>query len=300
MTPLRLDLGLVASLAAATWLGAASAHATPVITTYAQSSIGPATDSDGPQTGGALSSSVTTSGAVSRCSITGTCAPGAVTQGNALAAQSETVFGIFSALQADGSFFVGGQSASNSLLARTTWEESPPVAGPTSITLFIKAGELTIFDFASIVFSHNSSARYRIELSVNGSVMFFSEATLSGGAGGLTLIESGTDLGGTLFVDVDYPDSIRGYTFAPLFTTLNLGNLTTSDVVRYTMEVSVTGPGLETGGFARVGDPFDLSGNGSGIAFSVPEPSVALMLSVAGAIALAIWRKRNRPPSQRQ
>jgi hypothetical protein len=51
--------------------------------------------------------------------------------------------------------------------------------------------------------------------------------------------------------DVDYPNNLRGYSFDAFITTIDLGNLTTSDVVRYTMEVSVTGSGLETGGFAR-------------------------------------------------
>jgi hypothetical protein len=86
---------------------------------------------------------------------------------------------------------------------------------------------------------------------------------------------------------------VRGYLFDPLFTTIDLGTLTTSDVVRYTMEVGVSGPGLETGAFARIGDPFDLSGSGSSIVFA-PEPAATLLLGIAGAIAFAIWRERER------
>ena len=273
---------------------AAVAHATPIITTSAQATPG-ASDSDGPQTGGALSSSVTTAGGAKRCSFVGSCA---FTDADAIASQNETVFGILSALQADGVFFSGG-SAITTLSARTTWQDSPAVSGPTSITLFIKPGELTLIDFASIVFGSATTARYRIELSVNGNVLFFSEALLSGGPGGLTLTESGTDLGGTLVVDPNYIDSIRGYTFDALLTTIDLGVLSTSDVVRYTMEVSASGPGFETGAFARVGDPFDLTGNGSSIAFgSVPEPSVALLLG-AGLLGLAVLGRRRPAPATR-
>ena len=37
----------------------------------------------------------------------------------------------------------------------------------------------------------------------------------------------------------------------------------------------------------------DLSGNGSNIAFGVPEPTVALLLGVVGALGLAVWRGRS-------
>ena len=112
--------------------------------------------------------------------------------------------------------FFGGSADSTSAL--TVREESPSLSGPNSIDLFIKPGELTIVDFASTVFSHAMTARYRIELSVNGNVVFFSDAALTGGPSGPVLTELGTDLGGTLFFDVDYPQHMRGYLFDPLFT----------------------------------------------------------------------------------
>ncbi len=298
MTSPRRAFALLASFAVTACLAAASAHATPLITTFAQSSVGPATDSDGPQAGGALSSQVTTTGASSVCSFTGSCAAGQLTAGHATAAQNETVLGIFSALEADGTFFVGGPSANNSLLSRTTWQDSPTSAGPTSITLFIKPGELGFSDFngQSLLSTVPIEARFKIELTVNGTQFFFAEAILRGGKNSHSLTENGTDLGGTGFADVDFPSNVFGYRFDPLFTTINLGNLSPTDVVLYTMEVSVSGPGLETGGFARVGDPFDLTGNGSSIAFStpVPEPGVALLLG-AGLLALGgTSRKRAR------
>lgn len=301
MTALRLNLGLVASLAAAACLGATSAQATPIITTFAQSTIGPASDADGPQAGGALSSSVTTNGAALRCSFLGNCP---FTDGMAVAAQNETVFGIFSALQADGVFFVGGQSANNTLLSRTTWQDSPSSAGPTSITLFIKPGELVLSDYngQSLLSTVPLEARFKIELTVNGTRFFFAEASLRGGKNGHSLTESGTDLGGIGFADPGNPSSVFGYSFDSFFTTIDLGNLSPTDVVLYTMEVSVTGPGLETGAYARIGDPFDLANGGSSIAFStpVPEPSVALMLGIVGALALAYWREREQQRSQRR
>lgn len=274
-------------------LGAGSALATPVITTFAQYSNGPVTDADGPQLGGALSSAVTATTGASRCSITGSCAPGAITQANASASQQETPLGIFSTLVADATFFNGSTSFLG-MTSRTTWEESPASSGPTDITLFIKPGELAIVDFASIVFSHASTARYRIELSVNGSSVFFSEAILSGGPTGLVLTKNGVDLGSTAFTDPTFPQSVRGFRFDPLFQTFQLGNLTPSDVVRYTMEVQVTGQGLETGGYARVGDPFDLTGGGSSIAFT-PEPGTALLVGLGlGGLA-----SRRRPYDDR-
>lgn len=284
----RRDL-VLAGLATAL-LATGAANATPVITTFAQFSTGPVTDADGPQAGGALASAVTSSTGASRCSITGSCTPGAITSANASAAQQETPLGIFSSLVADATFF-NGSSSFLSMTSRTTWEESPSASGPTDITLFIKPGELAIVDFASVVFSHASSASFQIELSVNGSSVLLSRAVLSGGPTGLVLSESGTDLGGVAFVDAAFPQNVRGYRFDPLFTTLHLGNLTPSDVVRYTMEVTVRGQGLETGGYARIGDPFDLTGNGSTIALvSTPEPSVGLLLG-GGLVGLAYHRR---------
>lgn len=291
MTCLRIQLHRLLGIVPLALFAAGTAHATPLITTFAQYSTGPVTDADGPQPGGALSSSVATAHGASRCSITGSCAVGAVTSANASATQQETPFGTFSSLVADATFY-NGSSSYLSMTARTTWEESPSASGPTNISLLIKPGELAIVDFASIVFSHDSSASFRIELSVNGSAVFASEAVLRGGPTGLVLSESGTDLGGTAFADASFPQNVRGYRFDPLLTTLDLGNLTTSDVVRYTMEVTVRAQGFETGGYARVGDPFDLSNDGSRITLStIPEPSVALLLG-SGLALLSFQRGR--------
>jgi hypothetical protein len=285
--------------AAALLAVASAAHAVPLLTTHAQTSIGSVSDTDGPQVGGALDSQISTTGGAAFCSIVeGNCAPGQLSSAHATAAQRETVFGIFSALEADGTFFVGGSGASNSLLARTTWQDSPTAAGPTSITLLIKPGELILTDYASILFGNATRARFRITLDVNGTQFFFSEAILQGGPGGPTLTESGTDLGGTPISNPSWPgNNVRGFAFDEFATTIDLGTLSPSDVVTYVMEVEVRGPGLETGGYARIGDPFDLSGDGSSIAFStpVPEPSAALLLAASvGALALAFSRARRR------
>ncbi|MBM4385202.1 MAG: PEP-CTERM sorting domain-containing protein [Deltaproteobacteria bacterium] len=272
---------------------AGAAAAAPIITTFALYSSGPVTDSDGPQAGGALSSQVTTSDGASRCNIAGSgCSTGQPSDAFAFAAQNETALGIFSALQADGTFF-NGDPGPLSLLSRTTWTDSPATAGPNSITLIIKPGELTLLDYASVQFGNDTMARYRIELAVNGSVVFFSAAELRGGASGITLTKSGVDLGSTGFSE---SNNVAGYTFNSLITTIDLGILAPTDVVTYTMEVQVSGPGFETGGYARIGDPFDLAGSGSSIAFGtpVPEPAVTLLLALTGAIALWVWRRRAR------
>jgi hypothetical protein len=290
---LRSPFALLAFVAATASIGASHAHATPVITTFAQYSVGPVTDAGGPvaQLPGdpPLISSVTTTQGVSHCTNYVSCGGTPLSSNaNAIATQRNTVLGVFSALQADANFYV---NPANTMTARTTWQESPSAAGPNSITLFIKPGELALSDFASITFSNATRASYRIELSLNGSVIFFSEAILQGGPGGLALTESGTDLGGIPFSDPDYPSNVRGYRFDPLFTTIPLGNLSTTDVVVYTMEVSVSGPNLETGGFARIGDPFDLTGGGSSIEFSVPEPGTGALLG-AGLLGLATLGRR--------
>ena len=268
-----------------------AAQAAPILTTQVEYSNGPLVDVDGPQAGGSLSSSLVTNAGASLCGITGTCAPGQTGSANGLAGQNETVFGTFSALVADATFFDGSLSP-RTITSRTIWEDSPLASGAAAITLLIKPGELSVVDFASVVFGSPTQARYRIELSVNGTVVFFSEAIVAGGPGGVTLTESGTDLGGTLIPRASFGNHVRGYAFDSFAATIALGNLSPSDVVRYTMEASVSAPGIEAGGFARIGDPFDLSGGGGSVGFAaVPEPSAALLLGALGLAAFARSRR---------
>lgn len=147
-------------------------------------------------------------------------------------------------------------------------------------------------DFAGLTHADNPTieARFRIELSVvgNPTPFFFAEAILRGGfAGapgtGTTFTENGTSLGPSFFADADFPGNVFGRDFAGFLGTVPLGNLTTSDVVRYVMEVSVSGPGLEAGALAYIGDPFDLAGGGSSIAFA-PEPGLVGLLGLAGLV----------------
>jgi hypothetical protein len=268
------------------------AHAAPSITTFAQYSEGPITDAGGPVTplpgDPALTSTITTGNGVSLCSITDTCPAGQSPAANAVASQRETAFGVFSALSADGMFFRGGSNV-QSLTSRTTWQESPLVAGPNAITLFIKPGELMFSDFAGMdLTAPTIEASYLIDLRLNGASVFSSEAVLRGGKNGHLLTESGTDLGGTYFTDVDYPSNIQGYRFDSFIANIPLGVLATTDVVEYVMQARVSGPGFETGGRASIGDPFDLAGGGSSISFAgpVPEPSSYFLFGV-GLILLA-------------
>ena len=169
-----------------------AAAATPVITTFAQYSVGPVTDTDGPQSGGSLSSSVSTANAGRVCQFTGTCTG----DGRADAAQNDTVFGTFSALAADGVFFTGGSSRST-LTARTIWEDSPTSDGPTSITLLIKPGQLVSADFDGLSTTSTTpiEVRFKVEVNVLDGLVtspFLAEAILRGGKNGFTLTENGT------------------------------------------------------------------------------------------------------------
>ncbi len=281
------------------------AHAAPTITTFAQYSTGPVTDAGGPVMplpgDPPLTSTVSTTNGASLCGITGSCLAGQNPTANAVASQRETVFGIFSALSADATFYNGG-SAVQSITSRTTWQESPLVSGPNAITLFIKPGELTFSDFAGVgLTAPTIEVSYLIELKLNGARVFYSEAMLRGGRVAHTLTESGTDLGGTFFADSSFPSNVRGYRFDPYTATIPLGVLTTADSVEYIMEARVSGPGFETGGRATIGDPFDLTGGGSTIAFTgaVPEPSTYALfgLGLLTICGLTLRRQRRLPTS---
>ncbi|MEO8122496.1 MAG: PEP-CTERM sorting domain-containing protein [Burkholderiales bacterium] len=240
-----------------------------------------------------LTSTVSTTDGASLCGITGSCLPGQATTANAVASQRETVFGTFSALSADATFYRGGSTV-RSITARTTWQQSPLAAGPNAIVLFIKPGELAFSDFAGMGPTPPTiDVSYWIELRLNGAPVFSSEALLHGGKNGHTLTESGTDLGGTYFADADFPSNVQGYRFDAYVATIPLGVLSTTDVVEYIMQARVSGPGFETGGRATIGDPFDLLGGGSTISFAatVPEPGSWLMLGV-GLIALGARGRR--------
>lgn len=279
------------------------ASAASTITTFAGYSVGPVVDAGGPVTvlpgDPPLSSTISTTNGASLCGITGSCLAGQTSTAYAAASQRETAFGVFSALTADATFYRGGSNV-QSITSRTTWQESPLVAGINSITLFLKPGELTFSDFAGISLAAPTiEASYLIELKLNGAPVFSSEAVLRGGKNGHTLTEIGTDLGGTYFSDADFPSNVQGYRFDPYITTIQLGVLATTDVVEYVMQARVSGPGFETGGRAIIGDPFDLAGGGSSITFAaqVPEPSSFFMLCI-GLILLAGLQWQRRGPAQ--
>ena len=281
-------------------IAGSGAHATPTITTFTEYSVGPVTDADGPVQplpgDPPLLSTVSTLDGASLCGITGSCAAGQSDTANAVASQRETVFGIFSALSSDATFYNGSPGVQD-LTARTTWQESPLVAGPNSISLFIKPGALTVSDFGGMgLTAPTIRVSYLIELKLNGTRVFFSEAVLLGGRVAHTLTESGTDLGGTFFEHADFPDNVFGYRFDPYFATFALGVLTPSDVVDYVMEARVSGPGFETGGRAVIGDPFDLVDGGSSIRFTgqVPESASLFMLGLGLMAVVAISARRSR------
>ena len=113
-----------------------------------------------------------------------------------------------------------------------------------------------------------------------------SPAEMRGGRLSHTLTETGTDFGGTAFVDATFPNNILGYDFDAFAATIALGTFArgASLTATYIMAAEVRAPGFETGGLAFIADPFALDGSGA-IVRLVPEPGT-LVLVALGLAAL--------------
>lgn len=211
----------------------------------------------------------------------------------ARAAQNALGFG---AVEASG-IWADGLDAANTLTATSSYSETVTNSsgGALSYTydFFITAPQLRIADFAV---GPTMTASYLIEITLDGATLFSSAANLIGGAAGHKLNKSGTSLGGTLF-----GHSFEfGYDFDPLSDTLNLGTFADGEsfILAYELRAFASGPGLETGAAARIGDPGDLDAAGlsgtirsSGAAMQVPEPGTLALLGV-GLFGLAVARQR--------
>lgn len=205
-------------------------------------------------------------------------------------ARAAVAFG-FTAVAVDGFFYNPSASPTGQLLgeARTseTVTNSSGTAQNYSFSFLVKAPFLRLADFAGAGPGtvNAPEASYEVEFLLDGQVVFSSSAMLRGGQLGTTLVETGTDLGGNAYMSGDQMVSFDDYS-----ATISLGTLAPGQSfvfeTRYTAIVSAAS--FELGGMASVGDPNDLSSNGSGGGIDVtpvPEPGTwALMLLGLAAV----------------
>ena len=170
---------------------------------------------------------------------------------------------------------------------------------PFAYDFFLPGPRLTIADYAGIDLTDPTIRAFfdfRIQLDFGSGFVnhVVSQGELKGGIGGHTVGTAGTDqLGSTGFSE---GFNIFGYQFDSLTGSVT-GNLAAGQTVtaKTSLFVSLTAPGFETGGAARIGDPLDLSaGAFSGSLTIVPIPA-AVWLFGSGLIGLiAIARRRVR------
>jgi hypothetical protein len=221
-------------------------------------------------------------------------------QGYARAAANDTGAG---AVAVDGSFFNGSPTL-NSLtgLSTLTSDVTNNTGGvvPFTYDFFLPGPRLTLADFAGLSETDDPTIRaffdFRVSLDFGSGFLPYvvSQGELKGGLVSHTLGTAGTDpLGSTFFTDGNYPNSIFGYQFDNLGSSVT-GFLADGETVavKTSLFVSLTAPGFETGGAAWIGDPLDLSaGAFSGNLSIVPVPA-AVWLFASGLIGLAGLARR--------
>jgi len=153
--------------------------------------------------------------------------------------------------------------------------------------------------------------QYTIQILLDYSSIWHSSAMLEGnldpyfhGYGG-NLTKSGIDLESGYFRNEDYPGSGGefGYTFGPFSSSLDLGTYADGESfdLRYYMDVSAAGAGIDTGGLASFGDPLNVTetyGFWGSVTSSdqqqpIPEPATMLLLG-SGLVGLAGFRRSLR------
>jgi hypothetical protein len=149
--------------------------------------------------------------------------------------------------------------------ARATWSDTATNGGGSpasySFDFLIAPPSLRIADFAGLTESgtQRPDVFFSAVIRVDGVLVFEATAHLIGGFVSHVLNESGTSLS-PVFTGAG---SVFGYDFSGYSDTLDLGSVPPggSVTVEYEMIARVDTAGVEAGGRANFGDPFDLSGS---------------------------------------
>ena len=201
------------------------------------------------------------------------------------------------AVGVDGVFFTGNDFNQLTGLSILTSEITNNTGSrvPFAYDFFLPGPRLTIADFAGISDTDDPTIRaffdFRVQLDFGSGFLPYvvSQGELKGGIAGHTLGTAGNEpLNSTFFTDSNFPfGNVFGYQFDSLDSSVP-GFLGPGDTVavKTSLFVSLTTPGFETGGAARIGDPLDLSaGAFSGNLSIVPVPA-AVWLFGSGLIGL--------------
>ena len=98
-----------------------------------------------------------------------------------------------------------------------------------------------------------------------------------------------------------FPYNTPGRSIPTFNPTVGLGLLSAGDIVRYTLTAQASARGTETGAFALVNDPNDLTNDsilgasltqtGGGAPAPIPEPGTVVLLGAAGGLFLLLRRR---------
>ncbi len=202
-----------------------------------------------------------------------------------------------------GGVWAGGSNPITTLSAVATWSDTytntSSVAQSVRYDFSIDPADLRIADFAGISNASPSAMRasYSVNILLNGSSAFSSDATLIGGVSGHVLERNGTDFGATFF---GAQNSIFGYSFDAYVGSLDFGILGVGESldIGYEIRAEVTSPGFETGAAASIGDPNNLSGSGlaGAIVANVPTGTVSVpgSLWLIGGLLGMVSVRRNK------
>jgi hypothetical protein len=100
-----------------------------------------------------------------------------------------------------------------------------------------------------------------------------------------------------------FPYNTPGRSIPSFSPTIDLGVLAAGDIVRYTLTAQASARGTETGAFAFVNDPNDLTNDsilgasltqtGGESPNPIPEPGTVVLLGVGGGVLLLLRRRRS-------